>query len=136
MRRIISLLLLIATIVVMPTMLTSCGDDEPDTPATPNPGDHDASKLYGTWVGKDYDETYTITFYSDGKAKEVWTDGYDSETLNGTYVFSNGKITSWNMSNGSILANVLGDCPWPVTFNSANSITLGSGYNKMTLTKK
>lgn len=97
---------------------------------------NDASKLYGTWVGKDYDETYTITFYSDGKAKEVWTDGYDSETMNGTYEFSDGKITSWNMSNGSILANVLGDCPWPVTFNSANSITLGSGVNKMTFTKK
>lgn len=94
----------------------------------------DASKLYGTWVGKDFDETYTITFYSDGNAKEVWTDGYTSETTTGTYEFSNGKITSW--VKYSILSNALGDCPWSVTFNSANSITLDSGLNKMTFTKK
>lgn len=101
-----------------------------------NDNNSDENQLIGTWVGKDYDETYTITLYSTGKAKEVWTDGYNTETLNGTYAYSNGKITSWNMSGGSVLANVLGDCPWTVTFNSANSFTLSSGYNKMKFTKK
>lgn len=100
-----------------------------------NDSNVDAEKLIGTWVGYDGDEKYTITFYSSGSVKEVWTDGDDTETMNGTYKYSNGKITSWNV-DGSILENVIGECPWPVNFNSATSMTLGSGYNKMTFTKK
>ncbi len=102
-----------------------------------NNHEDDSKKLIGTWVGKDYDETYTITFYSSGNGKEIWTDGYDTETMTGKYKYSNGKITSWlEDGDGSILINVLGDCPWTVTFNSETSMTLVSKLSKMTFTKK
>lgn len=107
-----------------------------NTSPEPTPEESDAQKLIGTWVGMDFSDTFTITFYSSGKASETWTDGYDTETSSGTYTFANGRITEWNMNEGSILSNTLGDCPWPVTFNSLTSITLGSGYNKITFTKK
>ncbi|MCM1141679.1 MAG: hypothetical protein NC453_24170 [Muribaculum sp.] len=96
----------------------------------------DASKLYGTWVGKDYGDTYTITFYSNGTAKEVWSDGEDTESISGKYSYSNGKITEWLKGKGSILENTLGECPWPVEFQSSTKMTLGSGYSKITFTKK
>lgn len=98
----------------------------------------DAGKLLGTWKGKDGSETYTITFYSSGKAIEEWSDGYDSERLVGTYKYSDGTITEWNFEDGSILMNVLNECPWKVTFKSATSMTLKSVYStgSMTFTKQ
>ena len=99
-----------------------------------DPEDNGASMLIGTWVGNDYGEIYTLTFSSSGRVKEVWSDGYDEESTTGTYTYSNGNITSW--PDSSILANALGDCPWPVVFNSSTSMTLGSGWNKITFTKQ
>lgn len=100
-----------------------------------NTTNDDAKKLYGTWVGKDYDDTYTLTFYASGKVTETWSDGYDSETTTGTYAYSNGRITKWDFKDGSFLANTI-EIPGPVTFNSSTSMTIGSGLNKMTFTKK
>lgn len=96
----------------------------------------DDNQLLGTWVGKDYDDTFTISFFSNGTAKEIWTDGEDKETISGTYSYSNGKITKWLEGKGSILANTLGDCPWSVILESHTKMTLSSKYSTITFTKK
>lgn len=93
-------------------------------------------KLFGTWKGKDDDWTIKLTFYPSGKAVEEWSDGYYSDVTTGTYTYSNGKITKWDMEDGSSLCNTIGDCPWPVVFTSSTQMTLGSGYNKITFTKQ
>lgn len=107
-----------------------------------NEQEDDAKKLIGTWVG--YDGTpglestdkYTLSFYSSGKAKEVcsWSDG--SESMSGTYKYSDGKITEWEMEEGSILVNTLGECPWIVTFITSTEITIGDEYYSITFTKQ
>lgn len=101
----------------------------------------DVSKLIGTWKGYNgtpgYESTdeYTITFYANGRATETIRNQDYSETLTGTYKYSNGAITEW-LEDGSILANEIGPCPWFVTFNSSTSITITvSGY-EMTFTKQ
>jgi len=96
----------------------------------------DDRQLLGTWVGKDYDDTFIISFFSNGTAKEIWTDGEDKETISGTYSYSNGKITKWLEGKGSILENTIGDCPWSVVFESSTKMTLISGYSTITFTKK
>lgn len=113
-------------------------NDNTGTGDNDNDEDDDVQKLLGSWVGVDYDETYTITFYSSGKAKEEWSDGHDSRTAFGTYKYSNGQITEWAIEDGSILLNVINECPWNVTFNSKNTMTLKSVYARkgMTFTKK
>lgn len=109
-------------------------------PVTPdNPGnDDDDQKLLGSWVGHDYDETYTITFYSSGRAVEEWTDGDETVRTAGTYKYSKGQITEWDMEDGSILANVINDVPWNVTFESSTKMVLKSVYSseRMTFNKK
>ena len=106
----------------------------------------DAKKLIGTWVG--YDGTpglewtgkYTITFYSTGKAKEVYSYSDGSLSYNGTYKYSNGKITEWKMSNdGGALIYAIGDPsddPWTVTFNSPTEMTIGYSFGDITFTKQ
>ena len=60
MKKMFSFLLLMAAVVVMPTVLTSCGDDEPEIPENPEPpGNMDPVEdefedLYGYWINSDY----------------------------------------------------------------------------------
>ena len=105
----------------------------------------DAKNLIGTWVGYDgtpgldWTDKYTITFYSSGKAKEVWSCGDDYDSMSGTYKYSNGKITEWEMEEGSILANTLGDpsdFPWIVTFITPTEIQIGDEYFNITFSKQ
>lgn len=98
--------------------------------------DEEEDKLFGTWKGKEDEWTIKLTFYPSGKAVEEWSDGYYSDVTTGTYTYSNGKITKWDMEDGSSLCNTIGDCPWPVVFSSSTSMTLGSGYSKITFTKQ
>lgn len=107
-----------------------------------NEQDDEAKKLIGTWVG--YDGTpgrestdkYTLTFYSSGKATEVCSYSGGSESMSGTYEYSNGKITEWEMEDGSILMNTLGECPWIVTFITSTEITIGDKDFNITFTKQ
>ena len=110
-----------------------------------NEQEDDAKKLIGTWVGYDgtpgLDTTdkYTITFYSSGKATEVYSYSDGSQSMSGTYKYSNGKITEWEMVKGSVLANTLGDpsdSPWIVTFITSTEITIGDKYYSITFTKQ
>ena len=106
------------------------------------PEDEEAKKLIGTWVGYDgtpgYESTdkYTLTFYSSGKATEVCSYSGGSETMTGTYKYSNGKITEWEMEDGSILMGTLGECPWIVTFITSTEITIGKNNFSITFTKQ
>ena len=107
-----------------------------------NEQEDDAKKLIGTWVG--YDGTpglestdkYTLSFYSSGKAKEVYSWNNSTESMSGTYKYSDGKITEWEMEEGSILMNTLGECPWIVTFVTSTKITIGDKYYSITFTKQ
>lgn len=107
-----------------------------------NEQEDDAKKLIGTWVG--YDGTpglestdkYTLSFYSSGKAKEVYSWDNSTESMSGTYKYSDGKITEWEMEEGSILMNTLGECPWIVTFVTSTKITIGDKYYSITFTKQ
>lgn len=110
-----------------------------------NEQEDDAKKLIGTWVGYDgtpgYESTdkYTLTFYSSGKATEVCSYSGGSESTSGTYKYSNGKITEWEMEDGSALANTLGDpsdSPWTVTFITSTEITIGDKYYSITFIKQ
>lgn len=115
------MLLLIATIVVMPTTLTSCGDDEPDTPDTPlipdnpvNPGEDDSQKydIVGLWETY-YEWTYS-TEHITLDIKSNGTLSYSSISDNGndpgygsgswTYNSSNAKwelLTGYSMISGN-----------------------------------
>ena len=118
------------------------GQDEPNDPEESD----DAAKLIGTWVGYDgtpgleWTDKYTITFYSSGKAKEVCSfGGGGTESSSGTYKYSNGKITEWEMEDGSVLVNALGDpsdSPWSVTFITPTEITIGDKYSSITFNKQ
>ncbi len=109
------------------------------------PEDDEAEKLIGTWVGYDgtpgldWTDKYTITFYSSGKATEVCSYSGGSQSMSGTYKYSNGKITEWEMEDGSALANTLGDpsdSPWIVTFITPTEITIGDKYYSITFTRQ
>lgn len=111
-----------------------------------NEQEDDTKKLIGTWVGYDgtpgldWTTKFTITFYSSGKATEVWTYSGESESTSGTYKYSNGEITEWKMEDGcSVLTNTLGDpsdSPWTVTFITPTKITIGNKHYSITFTKK
>ena len=110
-----------------------------------NEQEDDAQKLIGTWVGYDgtpgldWTDKYTITFYSSGKATEVCSYSGGSDSTSGTYKYSNGEITEWEMEDGSALANTLGnpsDSPWTVTFITPTEITIGDKYYSITFTKQ
>ncbi len=100
-----------------------------------NSGDEEANTLVGTWEG--YDGTpglastdkYTLTFYSSGKATEVVAYDGGSMSMSGTYQYANGKITEWEMEDGSALMGTLGNCPWTVTFITSTEIKIGNGYS-------
>lgn len=107
--------------------------------------DDEAKKLIGTWVG--YDGTpglestdkYTITLYSSGKATEVCSYSGGVESTSGTYKYSNGEITEWEMEDCSALANTLGDpsdSSWTVTFITPTEITIGDKYYSITFTRQ
>lgn len=159
-----SIMLMLAAVLTLPIAVTSCGDDDkdepkhsdisdsssssdssyddpepsyPDYPDTPGDND-DVQKLLGTWIGHDSGETYTISFYSSGRAVEEWTDGDEMERTTGTYKYSKGQITEWEMEDGSILVNVINEAPWTVTFKSSTKMVLKSVYgsSSMTFTKK
>lgn len=104
--------------------------------------DGEAKKLIGTWIGYDgtpgleWTDKYTLTFYSSGKATEVCSYSGGSETMTGTYKYSNGEITEWEMEDGSILMGTLGECPWTVTFITSTEITIGNKSYKITFTKQ
>lgn len=110
-----------------------------------NEQEDDAKKLIGTWIGYDgtpgldWTDKYTITFYSSGKATEVCSYSGGSESTSGTYKYSNGKITEWEMEDGSALANTLGDpsdSPWIVTFITSTEIAIGDKYYSITFNKQ
>ena len=102
----------------------------------------ETKKLIGTWVG--YDGTpglestdkYTLTFHSSSKATEVCSHSNGVLSMSGRYKYSNGIITEWNMEDGSILMQTLGDCPWIVTFISPTKITIGYDNFNITFTKQ
>ena len=102
----------------------------------------ETKKLIGTWVG--YDGTpglestdkYTLTFHSSSKATEVCSHSNGVLSMSGRYKYSNGIITEWNMEDGSILMQTLGDCPWIVTFISPTKITIGYDNFNIIFTKQ
>ncbi len=123
--------LAIISIVLMPFVFAACGGDKPDEPDYPQ-DDVKENNLVGVWVtDPDYDKTIRLTFYPSGRAVEEWSDGYYSDITNGFYTYSNGKITKWDMRDGSILYNTFGDCPWDVDFIHYTKIALGSGNSKI-----
>lgn len=109
--------------------------------------DDDAKKLIGTWVGYngtpglDYTIKYTLTFYSSGKATEEYSSvSYGSGSMSGTYKYSDGKITEWDMKEGSVLANEWrepsDDYPWTVTFISSKEMKIGYKSYSIKFTKQ
>lgn len=98
----------------------------------------DKTKLVGSWKYEDYGDEYILTFYNSGRAEEeVWIDGDYLYTETGTYEYSNGRITEWNIE-GSSFYQGFDELPWIVTFNSSTSMTLsgtGKYANKITLKK-
>ena len=67
-------------------------------------------------------------------------DGDFTYSENGTYKYSNGKITEWSIiDEGSSFAQTFSDVPWTVKFISSTKMTLtGSGKyaDTITLTKQ
>ena len=126
MKKFISYLLLFAAMVVTPSFFTSCSEDESVN--------EESNELVGTWIG--YDGTpglastdkYTLTFYGSGKATETVEYDGGSMSMSGTYKYSNGKITEWEMEDGSVLMGALGNCPWPVSFITSAEIKIGDWY--------
>lgn len=105
--------------------------DEPD----------EAEKLIGSWKYNDYGDEFILTFYSNGNAREeCYMDGDFTYSENGTYKYSNGKITEWSIiDEGSAFAQTFSDVPWTVKFISSTKMTLtGSGKyaDTITLTKQ
>lgn len=113
------------------------GKDEPNDPEESD----DAAKLIGSWKYNDYGDEFILTFYSNGNAREeCYMDGDFTYSENGTYKYSNGKITEWSIiDEGSAFAQTFSDVPWTVKFISSTKMTLtGSGKyaDTITLTKQ
>ena len=113
------------------------GKDEPNDPEESD----DAAKLIGSWKYNDYGDEFILTFYSNGNAREeCYMDGDFTYSENGTYKYSNGKITEWSIiDEGSSFAQTFSDVPWTVKFISSTKMTLtGSGKyaDTITLTKQ
>lgn len=146
-----------ATLMVMPTIVTSCNDEnseiskelnsdensnDENSENSKDPNNEETAKLIGSWVGYDgtpgleWTTKYVLTFYSNGRATEKWTCDGESDTCTGTYKYSNGKITEFLKEEGSVLEQAIGPCPWTVSFSSSTSMTITTSVFEMTFDKQ
>ena len=100
-------------------------------------GNCDDDRIIGKWKGTDYDETYTLKFYSDGTLTETWTDGDDSETCTVSFTLKNGRLDF--PDDYPIFVNVIGNPPLTVKFSSESTpktMTISQGSTSMKFTRQ
>lgn len=100
-------------------------------------GNCDDDRIIGKWKGTDYDETYTLKFYSDGTMTETWTDGDDSETCTVSFTLKNGRLDF--PDDYPIFVNVIGNPPLTVKFSSESTpktMTISQGRTSMKFTRQ
>jgi len=119
---------MITFFVIMSVALPSCGgDDEPNDEPTVEASDD--SRIYGTWEGKFFDDTFVLTFSKDGKYTEV----VDGDRGVFSYTLNNGNLTI--IPDNSALNNIMGN-DIKVKFKSSTSMSIECNLWKMDMTKK
>ena len=123
MRKFINCFLLLCVSVCTQTIITSCGEDEPEYGDNFSPGNGDNSenpndevsedmkKLTGIWNGKYDDDIYiTIQFNINGtfKMTEQWDD-YEAVTSAGWFTLSDKTLIFEYNGDNSVWDNTYGD---------------------------
>lgn len=103
-------------------------DDEPENVDPSNKADVDDTRIFGTWEGEFFDDTFVLTFSEDGKMKEKV--GNEQGIYN--YSLKKGLLTIKPAS--SVLNSIMGD-DIEVAFSGNTKMTIKCKFWDMEMKK-
>ena len=132
MKRIIKYAFMLIVLFSVGTTFQGCSKDDDDEPEVVDPttkADVDDTRIFGTWEGDFFGDTFILTFSEDGKMKEKV--GNDEGVF--SYSLKKGKLTI--SPSTSALNNIMGN-DIEVSFSGNNKMTIKCNLWDMEMKKR